>query len=333
MLLDSNVWRYVHDVSANGKLIKLARNGSFDILLAPAVVYEALRLKNIAVRDALIRLMTTSGFKRLMPEAYSESMEFLAEVERVRPEWLRREPDLAFFKRLRNDWWKTTGGFWVRVARSPGKEAGYLGPSEETMIENAQAQSRNARREIMDADWKVNKAMDKTMSQFMVPVPGWRGDEFQMWRGDALTSKTYGLSQHAGAYRDWIAPFVDVDNGLLERPEWVEFWIYDVTAAALPRQWLRWAFGFAQRFRKVTDGAPADIQLSTYFVEADIVVSADKALLAILDEVRPFAPCPLPRGVLIAAGANGVEELLSLLGTSFPATEARSAARGWPRAD
>ena len=32
----------------------------------------------------------------------------------------------------------------------------------------------------------------------------------------------------------------------------------------------------AQRFRKVTPGSPGDTQLSTYFVETDVVITADK---------------------------------------------------------
>jgi hypothetical protein len=44
---------------------------------------------------------------------------------------------------------------------------------------------------------------------------------------------------------------------------------------------------FAQRFRKVTGGPDADNQLFTYVLDTDVVISADKAFLAILDECRP----------------------------------------------
>lgn len=313
VLLDSNVWRYVHDAQAEGRLIQLARDGTYDVLISPAVVYEALRLKNVPMRNALVRLMAHKAFKRLMPEAYSESMEFLVEVERVRPNWFRPAPELTAFKRQRNDWWKTTGGFWVRLVREPGREAGYLAPTEVTMIEGAKEQAVNARREFMVAGWKINRGMDKTMVSFMEPTPGWRGDEFQMWRADALTAMTYALAIHGNAYRDWIGPFIDVDDGLLHSPDWVDFWVYGAKEKHLPRQWLRWAHAYAQRFRKVTDGTPADSQLSTYFLETDVVISADKILLTILDEIRPFAPCRLPIGHLVPGGQPGVEALLDYL--------------------
>jgi hypothetical protein len=119
-LLDSNIWRYIVDNTSQGPLLRLARDGSYDVQIAPAVLYETLRLRDARLRTSLVRLMTNSRFHRLMPEAYSESMEILHEVERIRPDWLRDAPDMQFFNRLRNDWTRKTGGFWVRCARSPG---------------------------------------------------------------------------------------------------------------------------------------------------------------------------------------------------------------------
>jgi hypothetical protein len=76
---------------------------------------------------------------------------------------------------------------------------------------------------------------------------------------------------------------------------------------------MRWAHAFAQRFRKVTSGSPGDTQLSSYFIETDVVITADKALIEILEECRPFAPRQLPAGKLVPAGAPGVSTLLRFL--------------------
>ena len=119
VLLDSNIWRYVLDAGAQGALLRAANTSSVTVQVAPAVVYEALRLLDVPLRDRLITLMTNHRFERLMPEAYSESMEILGEIRRLRPEWLRPLPDEPFFTRSRNDWSRKMGGFWVRCARSP----------------------------------------------------------------------------------------------------------------------------------------------------------------------------------------------------------------------
>jgi hypothetical protein len=314
-LLDTNIWRYVLDHGAQGSLLRLARAGSYTVQIAPGVLYETLRLKDVSLRASLVRLMTNARFRRLMPEAYSESMEILREIERVRPDWLRDTPDLRFFDRLKKDWSRTMGGFWVRCERSSESEARFVGQSEGDLMEGAKAQVQVARKEMIEMGWKRNPPMDKTLASFNFPVPGWRGDMVEAWRIDSLVGMTYAMAHQGHAYRDWISPFVELDDGLLRSAAWGEFWLYAAEKNALPRQWLRWAHSFAQRFRKVTPGSPGDTQLATYFVETDVVVTADKALLDILEECRPYAPCKLPEGRLVPAGAAGVVELLRVLDT------------------
>lgn len=314
-LLDTNVWRYVVDCRAQGALLQLTRHSPYDVQIAPGVLYETLRLKDTSLRADIVRLMTSSHFHRLMPEAYSESMEVLREIERARPDWLRDIPHLQFFNRLKNDWTRISGGFWVRCRRSPESEARFLNEAEDGLFEAAREQSHLARKEMISAGWKRNPSMDKTLAGFHGPVPGWRGTMVEAWRMDSLAGLTYGLSRPGNAYRDWIAPFVELDNGLLTSAAWVEFWLHLADKSAMPRQWMRWAHAFAQRFRKVTTGSPGDTQLFTYFLETDIVVTADKALIEILEECRPYAPCELPDGKLICAGAEGVANLLHMLET------------------
>lgn len=312
-LLDTNIWRYVVDNNAQGALIRAARHGSYDVQIAPGVLYETLRLKDAPLRANLVRLMTNPCFRRLMPEAYSESMEILREIKRVRPDWLREKPNLQFFDRLKKDWARKTGGFWVRCERSPESEARYVTQMEDGLMEIAKSQAQYARKEMMDIGWKNNPPMNKTLAGFNFPVPGWRGDLVEAWRIDSLVSMTYSLARQGHAYRDWIAPFVELDDGLLPSAAWGEFWLYLSDKTRLQRQWLRWAHSFAQRFRKVTPGSPGDTQLSTYFVETDVVVTADRALLDILEECRSYAPCPLPEGDLVPAGTPGVSQLLAKL--------------------
>jgi hypothetical protein len=312
-LLDTNIWRYVVDSGSQGSLLRLARDGAYDIQIAPAVVYETLRLKDTQLRSTLVRLMTNLRFDRLMPEAYSESVEILQEIKRIRPDWLRDVPDMQSFNRLKNDWSRKTGGFWVRCARSPANEADFLTRVEHEMIEGARAEVKLARQQVINSEWKRNPPMDKTLAGFHAPVPGWNGQMVEAWRCDRLVRLSYGLAPHGGAHRDWIAPFVELDDGLLTSAAWAEFWLHLANKRAMPRQWMRWAHFFAQSFRKVTPGSPGDTQLFTYFLDTDVVITADKALLDILKECRPYAPCRLPDGYLVSAGAPGVANLFRIL--------------------
>jgi len=138
----------------------------------------------------------------------------------------------------------------------------------------------------------------------------------EAWRIDSLVSMTYALGAQDHAYRDWMAPFVELDDHFLHSAAWGEFWLYLAEKSVLPRQWLRWGHSFAQRFRKVNSGSAGDTQLSTYFVDTDVVVTADKALIGILEECRPYAPFKLPEGKLLPADRPGVAILLEMLETS-----------------
>jgi hypothetical protein len=187
-LLDSNIWRYVVDNKSQGALLHVARDGAYDVQIAPGVLYETLRLEDTLLRATLVRLMTNSRF-------YSESMEILREIERARPDWLRAAPDLQFANRLMKDWNRKMGGFWVRCARSPESEARFLGRREREMIEGAQTQTELARKEMIRSGWKRNPSMDKTLAGFPHPVPGWRGDMVEAWRMDSLIGLTDSLAR------------------------------------------------------------------------------------------------------------------------------------------
>jgi hypothetical protein len=206
-LLDTNIWRYVVDNDSQRALLRLARDGSYNVQVAPGVLYETLRLKDNLLRATLVRLMTNSRFHRLMPEAFSESMEILREIERARPDWLRDTPDLQFFNRLKKDWTRKTGGFWVRCARFPESEAHFLRQIEGEMIEGAKSEAQLARTEMIGTKWKRNPPMDKTLAEFSKPVPGWSGEKIEAWRADSLIGMTYGLAKQGNPYRDWMALF------------------------------------------------------------------------------------------------------------------------------
>ena len=315
VLLDTNIWRYVVNCDAQASLLRATREGPFEVQIAPSVLFETLRFKDAPTRDTLVHLMTNLKFNRLMPEAYSESMEILREIERIHPEWLRAQPDLQFFDRLRKDWSRKTGtkGFWSRSARSPESEARLIAQGEGDLIEKAEAQTRNARNEMIEANWKRIPPLDKALVKLGGTIRGWRGDDVEAWRPEGLVAMTHALSDPGNPYHEWMVTFIALDPSFLHGPAWGTFWLYEAQKSSLPRQWLRWAHSFVQRFRRVNSGSASDTQLYTYFVETDIVVTSDKALLAILEECRPFAPVRLPAGKLLPADGPGVTSLLQML--------------------
>ncbi|CVI23691.1 conserved hypothetical protein [Agrobacterium fabacearum CFBP 5771] len=327
MILDSNLWRYISDAGASGRLLRVARHGNVAIQIAPAVMYEALRLRDTSLRRRLVELMSNRAFQRLMPEAYSESMEILDEIKRLHPDWIKTSPELEFFKRSRNDWSRKMGGFWVRCATDPDREASFIADFEGSLLEEAGRQIRDARKEMMELGWKKDQRLDEIRASPPKRWQGWNGEPVEAWRLETLVGVTYALQRPGHPYRDWLAPFIEIDGGLLRSPPWVEFWLHAVERNALPRQCLRWGHSFSQRFRKVTTGSGGDNQLITYLMDTDCVMTADKGFVDIIEACRPYAPHPLPATKLVAGGLTGAETVLEHLETMGPPPEESAGAR------
>jgi hypothetical protein len=319
VLLDTNVWRYIVDHKAWPDLLRVSRTEHLRILIAPSVLYEALRTQNSEVRHGLARVMTLTRWQRLMPEAFTECQEVISEIRRVRAEWLRPTPDKNMQMRHRYDWTRSRGGFWSRVRDNPDMVAKHIADMDRGMLDRARAESQDRRREFRGSSWSEGVPLSTICSRPLSPVPGWRGDDVEAWRFDSWSSMTSARQVTDHPYSDWMSPIVDLSRPILDNVSWLQFWFYDVEMKKMPRLWLRWAVQFMQRFRRVTDGTPCDAQLATYLPDADVVVSADKALLHIVDKCRPYAPCPLPGTLLIPAGADGVAILLRALSSDLGA--------------
>jgi hypothetical protein len=127
ILLDTNVWRAVADANAGQRLALAAARRGLAIAVAPSVVYETLRFKDVALRNRILRIQTSRKWVRLLPEAFSECAEILAEVRRLHPNWMASSPDLSEYERHVRDWTRNMAsskslaglGFWNRLREHP----------------------------------------------------------------------------------------------------------------------------------------------------------------------------------------------------------------------
>lgn len=320
ILFDTNVWRYIVDVGAEKEVRTLSRRNCRKIVVAPSTAYETLRLPDIQLRDRIIALIADDAWVRLMPEAFSESEELKKEIRRLRPEWLRANPELVLYRQLRFDWMRRTGGFWSRLEKNAQKELDALGLlGDQETLERARNEAYESRKFTSGVSQReAHVGLNKIFGRPMTLLPGWRGDDVEFWR---LSSRRvfqhvfeealfYGTSS---AYLDWLGGEVDAISVLADPASFSRFWLYEANIQTLPRFWLRGAFEFLQSFHKVTDGTPCDSQLATYLLEADFIVSADKNFVRFVNRCRDEGPFHIAQGKLISGGALGVEELLNFL--------------------
>jgi len=270
-----------------------------------------------------------------MPEAYSECQEILAEIRRLRREWLRAEPIIPQFKQHRYDWTRKKGGRWDRARDEADAERRRLHElGDDELLQRARCIARAARAMILERrrpGWsekippgKIKIPYDEFLRRYLQAgedgqtieqieaavkdLEGWRGDEIEAWRVMAWYDTTAALKTYDHPYRDWLEAYVDFDfPPRIVKSSWTQFWFYEVAESAMPRFWLRWAFEYLQMFRKVTPGTPCDTALATYLPEADFVVSADRTFIDLSKRVAAFARFPIAKGQLIESGTKGIE--------------------------
>jgi hypothetical protein len=280
------------------------------VVAAPAVLFEAAHSDNKKLRDSLIAAMTKPAWKRLMPEAYWEAEELKREVKRLRPEWVRPSPDLTIFKRVKHDWIRNRGGVWDRI----GQQAPLLQKHDSALLERAREQAYELREDARNwtGAWE-STPLTKMLCKLPGATSGWNSAPVEPWRVDALNVFTVASQTEGHPSREWLGGEIDLELMSFQTEALTRFWLHEVDLQSMRRHWLRWAFEFLQRFRRVTDGTPVDAQLGTYLVDTDLLVSSDKNLIWIASRCQMDAPFTVASPVKVPAGATAAEEVLRLL--------------------
>lgn len=312
LMLDSNVWRYIVDADAV-ETVRRAAKSKVQIVACPAIVFEALRVNDAVLRRKLAKAMTEGAWKRLMPEAYTETEELHQAIAKHRPEWLKPHPDMRFWQLLKSDW---QHNWWRRVRQDPAGEAARIHALEDGDLQagfaEAKASATEARnnRETFDG-FGLNY-------QVMLPKPveGWDGRPFDMWRGDGMVVWRQELlltRRSSTAYYEWIESRLKLDVIASQQAEWVSFWTREVAVTDVPRQWIRCTLNYAQRTRRTTRGTPVDNQIGAYLPDCDVFATSDKALAECIDRIRVASRVRLASSRLLPADGKAIPALLEVI--------------------
>jgi hypothetical protein len=314
MLLDTNVWRYLVDAGQIGALRALVKSGRARVIVAPAVVYEMLRTRDPDLRRRLVRAATLGAWERLMSEAFDESAAIVDVMREHRPEWVRAEPDMASYLKLRADW-RGNFGFWRRARRDPASEARFIGVLDNGDQAGAAAEARQSR-----SDFKSYQFHSVNLTGWTArppgPLPGWEGTDLAPWRIQSRDVWWHALARHPEhAYIDWTAPFLDLATIRRSGTSWTHLWFHEVETPRVPREWVRWAVRLLQSMRKVTPGTPGDNQISTYLLDADVFATADRAFVDIAAMVREAGEFATAKPFLVTSTNDPILDLDAILTT------------------
>jgi hypothetical protein len=314
ILLDTNIWRYLVDAGLGDKLFQVSRKSNLKIVIAPAIVIETLRMSDITTKRKIIELQTRGSWDRLMPDAFLECEDVKREMIRVHPEWELKSKNISLFRKLRYDWIREKGGFWEKVRMDPQKIAEQYKRQDSSDLEKVRNLSREMRQSVSERgtpminttsikDWKGSWRNLLTGKE--VVADAWRVYSELIW-GNMLTRES--------AFRQWLGCEIDIDFLLsYGASEFVRFWQSEAIAENVPRAWVRAVIYGMQSERKVTDGNPTDSAISIHALDVDLIVSADKNFIAMLNWLQDGAPFKTAHGILVGAGNAGVEELLHIL--------------------
>ena len=146
------------------------------------------------------------------------------------------------------------------------------------------------------------------MSGEEVVVDAWRIYAQVIW-GNMLSQDT--------VMKQWLGCEIDIDFLLSYGAiEFIDFWESEVRLENVPREWIRASIYGIQSERKVTDGNPTDSAIAIHAVDVDLIISADRNFVAMLNRIQDEAPFKTANGILIQAGKSGTEELLHMLSDS-----------------
>jgi hypothetical protein len=265
-----------------------------------------LRTRDPGLRRRLIDAVSLGEWKKLRTEIYHECRDVRKMLETRRPEWMAAEPDLALYYKLKADW-SPAGGFWRRVRRAPGAEARLV--ADEVGLERAREDAkyrRGAMGEIHFDQMRLSGWTGRPIER----LPGWDGTDVDWWRLDSQARWWEHLIVHPDQpVLDWLGPFVDVPAIARSFESWNRVWLHEATIDELPREWLRWAVMVLQSMRRVTPGTPADNQIALYAYEADLLLSADKGFVDIINRVGESAPQRLALARVIRTGLDPVQQV------------------------
>ncbi|WP_371100703.1 hypothetical protein [Streptomyces sp. PU_AKi4] len=322
VILDNNVWSYVGIEGSKAELESLARSSQLSIRTPPATLLEVLRTKDAEKRDRIIDAMTSRHWVRLRTEVDVECEEFVAEVRRMRPQWVRQLPQPGRPAALREFW---TRRIWREAARDSAplaaREARLMGAVEDHVFGVLKSNSLSMR----GTDWNaedlsevVYLATDEASDSYLA---GWqRGTRIEGWRVEGRDVFRHALDRHDvkrwtgqdTTYGDWLAPYLHLERVLRDPEDFTRFWLTDVAEARMPRNWLRWVSGIALLEHKVTKSTGRDNQLACYLPDCDVFLSEDRRFVRALQRVREAAPVPLPeiRWVDIEASGGRVVDVI-----------------------
>ncbi len=324
VLLDTNLWSYIGQRGETADFDRLATSRGIEVVLAPSMLLEICADKNAERRRAGVDAMLSHRRTTLKSEAQSFVEEIVEAARLLRPSWLRAWPKTEVVNRHERYWRHRV---WVEAKRDPGAIGEANASLDQGELDYLLDMQRFNKRQLRESKMAVPPPHLANAS-FTTDTPekltlGWNGDEVDAWRAETLLLYRHQLLDRSirtdrnpsgSTLAEWADAWLKLPEIKRDIESFNVFWLYDVTAAQMPRAWLAWATALAQLETKAQRSNGLDVQHSAYLPDAELFLSADRRFVMALAWVYEHRSTDFAEPRWVAAEGSVVEAVADALG-------------------
>lgn len=288
LYFDTNIYSFVAEsgeseqvtewLKAEGWKVEASGDNLTEILAIPALE---------ARRKELACLTTVATSFESVPQSWLHALEVRKEIERCRPSWVRPVPDPGLIR---------TSQVLLNGHRALWREAKSQGAIELPHYPEFRTDSEKGISISRQSQAGMRRAKTGGAERLKLAVSGPSGVqvvcEFEIddaetyWRADCLLVWQEAIMKRNPAsrdYTDWLVPYVKPEA--FGSRSYVDFWLRDVDADALPRNRMLGLVSHYQTRRKITHGNSIDLNHASAALGVKYLLTADKAFYEVLAEV------------------------------------------------
>ncbi|TCC32042.1 hypothetical protein [Kribbella speibonae] len=309
LILDTNLWSDIGDEGVASEFDDFVSRRKLEVLVPPSILIEVCRLSVRELRDPIVRALAVGPRRRLPTEAESESAELVAEIRRLRPDWMRKMPNTAKVAALNAFW---TRQVW-RTALIDSQRIYDYELGGRRLHDDLMKVQQSERSQLLQSNFSLRPLTALEVSEgtagFGREPGGWPDEPIEAWRMSSFELYWHQLVKIAGravltkedtTSADWVGAYVDLSRLRRSMSDFLHLWAYEVDLLSMPRNWVRWAVNVMQVGEKVTGGNPSDEQHSAYLLDCDRFLTADQRYASVLRAVREDAPFEMAEPTVVS---------------------------------
>jgi hypothetical protein len=271
LYFDTNVFQHLDRRGEVGATADLVAARRARILLSSAHQTEILRIDDPAQRASRVGAVFAFNVRFLPPEAIRLTREFLDEVKRLHPDWVRSRATGLIGSRFTNE----SRRIWRDLRDRPEDR-----PQRMDEFEAMQAQVIRTHR---DRQRKTRERLEAHKGGIAdrLPLseidPYWRLRAWRGWTEDVFTKP--GVTD----YSILLDGRIDVTR--ITPATWAHHWEHEVDPARMPRHYAIGAADFAQRRHSLSPGNSLDALHAANLLDAERFVTADGDFADVLPDL------------------------------------------------